>query len=161
MKLNELRNKTTDDLKKLEEVSRAELFALRFKSSIGSLDKPHLIKVARRKIAIILTILSERKSDGENINIQIKKDLLKSDRKETITKLNKDIKEFTKKQQEEINKISNQNQNTEESLDPTSSLANMALGSELEDDLDQNLDDVISASTEPVKEDQGEQDANK
>jgi len=60
MKASELRKLTNEELKeKLVELKK-KLMQLRFKNTIGGLEKPSEIKATKRDIARILTILKER-----------------------------------------------------------------------------------------------------
>lgn len=60
MKVNEIRNLTTEDIIKKIEEAKEELFNLRFKQANGSLEKPHRINELRKDIARAKTILRER-----------------------------------------------------------------------------------------------------
>jgi large subunit ribosomal protein L29 len=60
VKASELREKTTEELKEQLKNLRMELFNLRFQLSTGGLTNPHRIKMVRKDIARILTILRER-----------------------------------------------------------------------------------------------------
>lgn len=57
MLVKELRSKSTDELNKLVEDLRAELFMLRFKNSTGQLDQPHKISLVKKDIARVFTVL--------------------------------------------------------------------------------------------------------
>ena len=60
MKANDLRDKSVEDLnKELLELAR-EKFNLRMQQGTGQLTQPHQIKAARRNIARVKTILSEK-----------------------------------------------------------------------------------------------------
>ena len=59
MKLNEIRDKTADELQTLLKESKAELFNLRFQHAINQLDNPMRIHVVKKDIARIKTILRE------------------------------------------------------------------------------------------------------
>ncbi|MFI3255975.1 MAG: 50S ribosomal protein L29 [Psittacicella sp.] len=60
MRLEELRNKSVEELnKELLEVS-TEQFKLRLQLSTGQLQQTHQLKIIRRKIAQIKTILTEK-----------------------------------------------------------------------------------------------------
>ncbi len=64
MKAKELRELTIDELKhKLDELRR-ELFNLRFQQTTHQLKNPSRIRVVRRDIARILTILREKELIG-------------------------------------------------------------------------------------------------
>lgn len=63
------------DIKELRELTQKELhtellalrtdqFNLRFKKANGSLDKPHVIKLVRKTIARIKTIMTEKERQG-------------------------------------------------------------------------------------------------
>lgn len=63
MNMNELRDKSSDDLNdELNELFR-EQFNLRMQKGMGKVGKPHLFKNVRRRIARIKTILNQRVSD--------------------------------------------------------------------------------------------------
>ncbi|AHF57422.1 50S ribosomal protein L29 [Spiroplasma eriocheiris] len=97
---SELLKKTTEELKKLEEESRAELFALKFQAAMGNLEKPHRISLLRKQIARILTIISQRRIAGENTQINVKIDL-----KETYAKIEKESQAFAKERKAKIEKM--------------------------------------------------------
>ena len=60
MKVNEIRNLTTEEInKKLEEI-KEELFNLRFQQASGNLEKPSRIRELRRTVARLKTVLVER-----------------------------------------------------------------------------------------------------
>lgn len=60
VKAKELREKTDEELREELKRLRAELFNLRFQLSTGGLTNPHRIRMVRKDIARILTILRER-----------------------------------------------------------------------------------------------------
>ncbi|MEN2983928.1 MAG: 50S ribosomal protein L29 [Dictyoglomaceae bacterium] len=60
VKARELREKTNDELKEELKKLRHELFNLRFQFKTGGLTNPHRIKLVRKDIARILTVLRER-----------------------------------------------------------------------------------------------------
>ena len=60
MKVNEIRNLTTEDINKKILEKKEELFNLRFKQASGMLEKPHLLKELRKDIARMKTVLKER-----------------------------------------------------------------------------------------------------
>ncbi|WP_368486257.1 50S ribosomal protein L29 [Spiroplasma sp. DGKH1] len=97
---SELLKKSTEELKKLEEESRAELFALKFQAAMGNLEKPHRISLLRKQIARILTIISQRRIAGENTQINVKIDL-----KETYAKIEKESQAFAKERKAKIEKM--------------------------------------------------------
>ena len=60
MKVNEIKDLTTEEIVKKEEEIKEELFNLRFQQATGNLEKPSRIKELRKTIARIKTILRER-----------------------------------------------------------------------------------------------------
>jgi len=60
MKVNEIRDLTSEEIEnKIKEI-KEELFNLRFKQATGNLEKPSRIKELRKTIARMKTILRER-----------------------------------------------------------------------------------------------------
>lgn len=60
MKVNEVRDLTTDEIiKKLNE-TKQELFNLRFQQATGNLEKPSRLRELRKQVARMKTILRER-----------------------------------------------------------------------------------------------------
>ncbi|MEI8176570.1 MAG: 50S ribosomal protein L29 [Candidatus Omnitrophota bacterium] len=59
LKITELRNMTRDELNQKIAALKVELFNLRFQAETGRIEKPHTIKIIRRDIARIQTILTE------------------------------------------------------------------------------------------------------
>lgn len=62
MKANELRDKNVEELNEELLGTLKEQFALRMQRATGQLNRPSDMKVARRKIARIKTILAEMKA---------------------------------------------------------------------------------------------------
>jgi large subunit ribosomal protein L29 len=60
MELQEIRNLTIEELALKEKELRKELFNLRYQLLSGRIENPQRIKVARREIARIQTVLSEK-----------------------------------------------------------------------------------------------------
>jgi large subunit ribosomal protein L29 len=58
--IGELKQMTLDDLKSKLLSLRKEQFNLRMKKASGALDKTHVIKVVRRNIARVKTVISEK-----------------------------------------------------------------------------------------------------
>ncbi len=58
MKAKELRQKNTEDLKKLLEEFRTELFNLRIQKRTGQIEKVGRIRVVKKEIARILTVVN-------------------------------------------------------------------------------------------------------
>ncbi len=61
MKIAELRNKTTDELKKELLDLRKEQFNLRMQKKIGQLPKSHLIRKGKKDIARLKTVMNEKR----------------------------------------------------------------------------------------------------
>lgn len=109
--MNDLNKKSVEELKRLEEESRAELFALRFQSAMGNLEKPHRIGELKKQIARILTILSSRKKAGENTAINVKINL-----SETYAKIEKESQEFAKQRKAKIDQILAEQEGPEDNM---------------------------------------------
>ena len=60
MKASELRQKTPDELKQELLALRREQFNLRMQKATNQASKPHLFKQARRNIARVKMVLSEK-----------------------------------------------------------------------------------------------------
>lgn len=60
MLVKDLRAKTPEELNKLVDDLKAELFMLRFKNSTGQLEQPHKINAVKKDIARVFTVLNEK-----------------------------------------------------------------------------------------------------
>ena len=60
MKASDLRDMTVEDLQQRLADTRQELFNLRFQSATGALENPARIRLAKREIARVLTVLNEK-----------------------------------------------------------------------------------------------------
>ena len=60
MKVNEIRNLTTEEIVNKIKETKEELFNLRFQQATGNLDKPSKIKDLRHTVARLKTVLKER-----------------------------------------------------------------------------------------------------
>jgi large subunit ribosomal protein L29 len=65
MKVNEIRNLTTDEIIAKIKESKEELFNLRFQQATGNLDKPSKIKDLRHTVARLKTVLRERELEEQ------------------------------------------------------------------------------------------------
>lgn len=63
MRAKELRERSVEDLINLHDEARDNLFQARLKNATHQLDKSSTIRVARREIARIKTVLAERSSE--------------------------------------------------------------------------------------------------
>ena len=66
MKANELRELTTEELQKKAADLKAELFNLRFQLATGQLDNYRRIRMVRKDLARVKTILWEREARIES-----------------------------------------------------------------------------------------------
>ena len=66
MEIKELRKLSTEDLVKKIKDTKEELFTKRMQRANGTLEKPVELKVLRRDVARMKTILKEREIDGGN-----------------------------------------------------------------------------------------------
>lgn len=67
MKVNEIRNLTTEEILVKIKDTKEELFNLRFQQATGSLDKPSKIKELRHLVARCKTIIRERELAEEKV----------------------------------------------------------------------------------------------
>ena len=65
MKVNEIRNLTTDEIVAKIKETKEELFNLRFQQATGNLDKPSKIKDLRHTVARLKTVLREREIEEQ------------------------------------------------------------------------------------------------
>jgi large subunit ribosomal protein L29 len=68
LRARDLRGMSDDELQEKLAERRQELFNLRFQSATGALENPARLKLAKREIARILTVRSERELAGEGTN---------------------------------------------------------------------------------------------
>ena len=61
MKAAELREITVDELMRKEQDLRKELFNLRFQQATGEIENPLRIRMLKKDIARVLTIVAEKK----------------------------------------------------------------------------------------------------
>ena len=60
MKVNEIRNLTTEEIVAKIKEAKEELFNLRFQQATGNLEKPSKIRDLRHQVARLKTVLRER-----------------------------------------------------------------------------------------------------
>ena len=65
MEIKEIRKMSSADLKKEITKKKEELFSKRMLASAGNLEKPVELRILRRDIAKMKTVLKEREMDGE------------------------------------------------------------------------------------------------
>ncbi len=60
VKARELRDKTVDELRQQEGTLREQIFKLRFQKATGQIENPARMRMARKELARVLTILNEK-----------------------------------------------------------------------------------------------------
>ena len=60
MKVNEIRNLTTEEIQAKIKECKEELFNLRFNQATGNLEKPSRLRELRKQVARMKTVLRER-----------------------------------------------------------------------------------------------------
>ena len=60
MKAKELRNKSIEELRKLAEELRKNISQMMLDKSLKKLAKPHLLKLTKKDLARVLTIIKEK-----------------------------------------------------------------------------------------------------
>jgi len=71
-KAQEIRNLDDGQLEAEVQQLRAEIFKLRTKDSLKQLDKTHEIKLTRRELAKVLTVMNERAAEKKQESAQTK-----------------------------------------------------------------------------------------
>ena len=67
MKIDELNNKTIDQLKSILTDLKKESFNLRFQKANGQLENTSRVKVVKRSVARVLTLINNKvKNESEN-----------------------------------------------------------------------------------------------
>lgn len=66
MRASELKDLTPDELKQKEKDFRKELFNLRFQSATGEIQNPKRIRVLRKDIARVLTVMTAKTKEQKN-----------------------------------------------------------------------------------------------
>jgi large subunit ribosomal protein L29 len=64
MKARDLRDMTNDELEHALAERRQELFNLRFQAATGALENSARVKLAKKEIARILTVTTEREAEA-------------------------------------------------------------------------------------------------
>ena len=60
VKASQLREKTLHELKSQEQTLREQIFKLRFQQATGQAESPHKIRLVRRELARVLTVIQEK-----------------------------------------------------------------------------------------------------
>jgi len=66
LKARQLRELSDEELEVRIKDTRKELFNLRFQHATGQLDNPHRLALARREIARLVTVRTEREHEREH-----------------------------------------------------------------------------------------------
>ena len=66
MKIDELKSKTTDQLKSILTDLKKESFNLRFQKANGQLENTARVRVVKRSVARVLTIINNKQQELEN-----------------------------------------------------------------------------------------------
>jgi len=62
MKAKDLRTKSIEELRKLAEELRKKINQLMIDKIMGRLSKPHLLKMTKKDLARVLTVINEKKN---------------------------------------------------------------------------------------------------
>ena len=65
MKARELREKSIEELRNTEQELKEQLFKLRFQKATGQVENPVKIRLVRKDIARLMTVLAERLAEAE------------------------------------------------------------------------------------------------
>ncbi len=65
MKTKEIREMSTEEINAKIESTRKEIFDMRMKQATATLEKPHRLREARKDIARMKTVLTERQKVSE------------------------------------------------------------------------------------------------
>jgi large subunit ribosomal protein L29 len=60
VKASQLRDKTVDDLMVQEKTLREQIFKLRFQAATGQVENPGRVRLVRKELARVLTVLREK-----------------------------------------------------------------------------------------------------
>jgi large subunit ribosomal protein L29 len=64
MKASQLRDKTVDELRAQERTLREQIFKLRFQTATGQAENPGRVRLVRRDLARVLTVINEKSAPG-------------------------------------------------------------------------------------------------
>jgi large subunit ribosomal protein L29 len=65
MKIKEIKNLSSEELVAKEREFKKELFELNAQRQLGKIEKPANVRVIKKNIARILTVLNEKKQNGK------------------------------------------------------------------------------------------------
>ena len=72
MQAKDLQTKSREELVKLIEDLKAELFMLRFRNSTGQLEQPHKIKLIKKDIARVFTVINSKDAAKTEVKTEVK-----------------------------------------------------------------------------------------
>ncbi len=64
-KIEELRNKSKEELLQIISELKGKLLSLRFENATGQLNEVHLIKTTKKDVAKVFTVLKEKERESE------------------------------------------------------------------------------------------------
>jgi large subunit ribosomal protein L29 len=64
VKASQMRDKTVDELQAREKTLREQIFKLRFQMATGQAENPGRVRLARKELARVLTVLREKAGAG-------------------------------------------------------------------------------------------------
>jgi large subunit ribosomal protein L29 len=99
MKAQQIRELSDEELQQKEEELLEQLFKLRFQQAIGQSENPQKLKLIRRDIAQVKTIVRERQLSGQTVAKREEKEEKKEEEKEEKKK-----KRTTSKKEEKLKK---------------------------------------------------------
>ncbi len=67
MKASELRQRSLEELKKEEDKIREEIFKLNLRRGLEQLDNPKRIKMLKKDLARVLSVVNEKVKAGESV----------------------------------------------------------------------------------------------
>ncbi len=67
MKASELRETSLEELKKEEDKIREEIFKLNLRRGLEQLDNPKRIRILKKDLARVLTVINEKVKAGESL----------------------------------------------------------------------------------------------
>ena len=104
MVIKEIEKKSTEELKGLISELKAQLFMLRFQNSTRQLEQPHKIKIVKKDIARVFTVLNLRENKNDVLSKkeapEVKENKKEVSSKTPMTKTSEEISEVAKKQKE-------------------------------------------------------------
>jgi large subunit ribosomal protein L29 len=105
MKGQQIRELSDEELQQKEEELIEQLFKLRFQQAIGQTENPQKLKLIRKDVARVKTIIRERQLTGQTISKSVEEEKEEKQKKEEKKKEEKKKKKrITKKKEEKLKK---------------------------------------------------------